>query len=519
MATDCHDAHRRPTCCPKAFPSAELIDGEPLLRRVRRVKSARGGRRDPRLGPHRRAGAGRGRRRRSRPASPSGSSPACSWRPWRRRASPPRRRRTWRGSPRASTRGAAPSRDAPVAAGRPGGLRGRRDPRRLRRRARPDARGGRRRRHRPPSWPSAASELWDRLLAACRVGAPLTGSPRRLRRRRDPTAAHAGGARARARVRPSSRDARAARDGRRAARRGGHGAGADRLRLEGRRRRRSTARNRSSSRRPGPSRSRRHPFRDARSPARDRSRYPPAEEIILYEKDPSTRIATITLNRPDQLNIPTIAARRRYADLLFKASIDDDVKVLVVRGVGDHLGTGADLDELMAKQARPASRCRRSSGSTTTTTSPCPTPRSYRAGASLLHWYGNTRSGCRTPPGLQEDQHPRGQGLLLRLALLPGGRRRPRDLVRRRALRASRLPLRRLRAAHVAVGDDDGDAQVPGDGVHGPALHGRADVRLQLREQRRAPRGARGGGGEVRAAPAPARGRPTPCSCRRCSSR
>ena len=78
---------------------------------------------------------------------------------------------------------------------------------------------------------------------------------------------------------------------------------------------------------------------------------PPPEEIILYEKDPTTRIATITLNRPDQLNIPTIAARRRYADLLFKASIDDDVKVLVVRGVGDHLGTGADLDELMAKQA------------------------------------------------------------------------------------------------------------------------------------------------------------------------
>ncbi len=59
---------------------------------------------------------------------------------------------------------------------------------------------------------------------------------------------------------------------------------------------------------------------------------PPPEEIILYEKDLSTRIATITLNRPDQLNIPTIAARKRYADLLFKASIDDDVKVLVVRG-------------------------------------------------------------------------------------------------------------------------------------------------------------------------------------------
>ena len=30
---------------------------------------------------------------------------------------------------------------------------------------------------------------------------------------------------------------------------------------------------------------------------------------ILYEKDPATKIATITLNRPDQLNAPTIGMR------------------------------------------------------------------------------------------------------------------------------------------------------------------------------------------------------------------
>jgi enoyl-CoA hydratase len=122
---------------------------------------------------------------------------------------------------------------------------------------------------------------------------------------------------------------------------------------------------------------------------------PPPEEIILYEKDPETRIATITLNRPDQLNIPTIAARRRYADLLFKASIDDDVKVLVVRGVGDHLGTGADLDELMAKQAAGVA-LQEEFGLDDDDDVTMPNARSYRAGASLLHWYGNTRSGCRS---------------------------------------------------------------------------------------------------------------------------
>ena len=122
---------------------------------------------------------------------------------------------------------------------------------------------------------------------------------------------------------------------------------------------------------------------------------PPPEEIILYEKDPSTRIATITLNRPDQLNIPTIAARKRYADLVFRASIDDDVKVLVVRGVGDHLGTGADLDELMAKQAAGTS-LNEEFGIDVDEDVVMPSARSYRAGASLLHWYGNSRSGCRS---------------------------------------------------------------------------------------------------------------------------
>ena len=213
---------------------------------------------------------------------------------------------------------------------------------------------------------------------------------------------------------------------------------------------------------------------------------PPAEEIILYEKDPATRIATITLNRPDQLNIPTIAARRRYADLLVQGQHRrrrQGARRPRRRGPPRH---GRRPRRADGEAGGRASALHEEFGIDEDDDVTMPGPRSYRAGASLLHWYGNTRSGCRTPAGLQEDQHPRGQGLLLRLALLPGRRRRPRDLVRRRAVRASRLPLCRLRAAHVAVGDDDGAAQVPGDGVHRPALHGRADVRVQLRQQRRA---------------------------------
>ena len=35
----------------------------------------------------------------------------------------------------------------------------------------------------------------------------------------------------------------------------------------------------------------------------------------------------------------------RYVDYIHKANIDDDVKVLVIRSEGEHLGTGADLGE------------------------------------------------------------------------------------------------------------------------------------------------------------------------------
>jgi enoyl-CoA hydratase/carnithine racemase len=72
---------------------------------------------------------------------------------------------------------------------------------------------------------------------------------------------------------------------------------------------------------------------------------PSAEEIVLYEKDPKTKIATITMNRPEQLNAPTVAARQRFAGLVHRANIDDDVKVLVIRGIGAHFGSGADLPE------------------------------------------------------------------------------------------------------------------------------------------------------------------------------
>lgn len=126
---------------------------------------------------------------------------------------------------------------------------------------------------------------------------------------------------------------------------------------------------------------------------------PPAEEIIRYHKDAETRIATITFDRPDQLNAPTIAGRLRYADLLHRASVDDEVKVLVVRGAGDDLGSGADLVEEMAAQNSADPSDRLAEYRIADDEVRFAPEGSFRRGATLGQWYANPNSGIR---GLQD---------------------------------------------------------------------------------------------------------------------
>ncbi|MDR3417194.1 MAG: enoyl-CoA hydratase/isomerase family protein [Nevskia sp.] len=70
-----------------------------------------------------------------------------------------------------------------------------------------------------------------------------------------------------------------------------------------------------------------------------------AKKFIRYEKDRKNKIAYLTFDRADSHNATTIGMRQVYADLVFQANIDDDVKVLVIRGAGPHFGTGGDLPE------------------------------------------------------------------------------------------------------------------------------------------------------------------------------
>jgi enoyl-CoA hydratase/carnithine racemase len=120
---------------------------------------------------------------------------------------------------------------------------------------------------------------------------------------------------------------------------------------------------------------------------------PSAEEIILYEKDPKTKIATITFNRPEFLNAPTSDARLRYADVVRAASVDNDVKVVVIRGVGDNLGSGADLPEFMEGVDEPEKRLRELKVEGLDVNYP---PKgTFRNGATISGWYANAQAGNR----------------------------------------------------------------------------------------------------------------------------
>jgi enoyl-CoA hydratase/carnithine racemase len=70
------------------------------------------------------------------------------------------------------------------------------------------------------------------------------------------------------------------------------------------------------------------------------------------------KIATITLNRPQRRNAFTLDMLESWADALEEAERDDDVRVLVVVGAGEHFCSGVDLDQLTGVEPTPIERRR-----------------------------------------------------------------------------------------------------------------------------------------------------------------
>ena len=67
-------------------------------------------------------------------------------------------------------------------------------------------------------------------------------------------------------------------------------------------------------------------------------------ETILYEVD--DRIATITFNRPDQLNTVSPQMAEELRDAYARAEGDEDVWITIVTGNGRGFCAGADVTEI-----------------------------------------------------------------------------------------------------------------------------------------------------------------------------
>ena len=78
------------------------------------------------------------------------------------------------------------------------------------------------------------------------------------------------------------------------------------------------------------------------------------------------------------------------------ATVDNDVKVVVIRGVGDNLGSGADLPEFMEGNDEPEKRLRElrleDEGIGEVNYPPKGT---FRNGATISAWYANVQAGNR----------------------------------------------------------------------------------------------------------------------------
>ncbi len=75
---------------------------------------------------------------------------------------------------------------------------------------------------------------------------------------------------------------------------------------------------------------------------------------VTYETD--GRIANITLNRPQYRNAQSRRLLEELDDALGQAVDDHEVRVIVLRGAGEHFSSGHDLgtaDELADREARP----------------------------------------------------------------------------------------------------------------------------------------------------------------------
>ena len=72
-----------------------------------------------------------------------------------------------------------------------------------------------------------------------------------------------------------------------------------------------------------------------------------APKSFLYAHDPATRVATITLNRPERMNALTFEIYAELRDTFRELGAESDLRSVIVTGAGTSFCTGGDVKEII----------------------------------------------------------------------------------------------------------------------------------------------------------------------------
>src|SRR6266536_1320460 len=74
---------------------------------------------------------------------------------------------------------------------------------------------------------------------------------------------------------------------------------------------------------------------------------PLAPRVFLYQHDPHTGVATITLNRPDRLNALTFDVYRELRDAFRTLDGQPGVRAVIITGAGRAFCSGGDVEDII----------------------------------------------------------------------------------------------------------------------------------------------------------------------------
>jgi len=66
-------------------------------------------------------------------------------------------------------------------------------------------------------------------------------------------------------------------------------------------------------------------------------------QVVVYDPDPASHVATITMNRPDRLNALSHQLRAELFHALKVAERDDAINAIIIKGAGRAFSAGYDL--------------------------------------------------------------------------------------------------------------------------------------------------------------------------------